>query len=357
MRRTSNYTLLGFAVAAAALLLCSGCDYFGNLTLVDGYRAESPVSIALDWSGTGLSEEDRPSSVTLVMGREVDTLRRVLDCGPDGLPVEDAAVLPNGDWLCVAFNGKAAGVSFTGLEELPGGGVRAVKAVSASLDTLTRAERLALYGAVDPNPAMPFFKPLDGLFCAFTRAHVDGMREDNGIVMEMRDAAVPVEFRINVDIEAGVEVENILGAVSGVPGAVSLMSREVSASRTGKAVFAMEPAAGRSWSGTAIVPGILSPASEDVIVGDGILCVKLRVKVEGKSMIYVASINLKPVLDLNPVLMATDVSDVYRYAEEGPCILEIPAPLWLTPEGVKPGADGPGLADWVEQAKIDGEER
>lgn len=357
MRRTSNYTLLGFAVAAAALLLCSGCDYFGNLTLVDGYRAESPVSVALDWSGTGLSEEERPSSVTLVMGRELDSLRRVLECGPDGLPAGDAVVLPNGDWLCVAFNGKASGVSFSGIEELQRGGIPAVKAVGASLDTLTRAERLALCGAVDPNPGMPFFKPLDGLFCAFARARVDGMQEENGMVMEMHYAAVPVEFRINVDIEDGVEVESILAEVSGVPGSISLMSRQVSAGRMGKAVFGIEPSAGggRSWSGTAIVPGILPPAREDVILGDGILCVKVRVKVEGKKMIYVASINLKPVLDGNPVLAATDVSGVYRYVEGSPYVLEIPASLWLTPTGVRPGADGPGLVDWVNQAKIDGQ--
>lgn len=360
---TGCFSYVGLLAAALVALFSGvGCTDIILGGTVEEYGTESSVNIAFDWSGTSFADSvERPDSLTLVMGRMVDSSRIWVRCGSAGASFADSLMLPNGDWLCVALNENVEGVSFTGLEEFKTGDLSSVKSIVASVDTFTRTQAMMIHGGIDPNPGMPYYQPVSGLAGAFVRARINGAQENN-VVMKMYDVSAPVTFNLKVKIEDGVEVEKITGEVSGVPGVVALMSKEVVASRTGKAMFDIDPVDGggsvsggtAGWRGVARVTGIVAPLRSDVVVGDGILCVRVYVKVGGKRMIYVASVNLKPLLDEKPVLVPTDRSAVYRCPEDGAFALDIPATLWLTPVGVMPEEDGSGVVDWVNQAKIDG---
>jgi len=341
-----------YIVLYATILLwsCTNVDLDGSAEV---YGTKSLVTVTTDWSGTALADYLIPDSLLVVMQHTQDLTHSWAMCDNTGIHASDSIILSNGEWIVVGMDTDVENVTFTGLIEFATDSLASVKNITGAIDTLTSAEVISMRGILDPNPGMPYYKDVIGLVCGYQKTSVNGAKE-NDVKMVMEDMSSPVLFNLKVKID-GVQVESILGEVSGVPGAVNVMSREAVAARTGKNMFLVVPTAADSsmWSGVACVVGIVAPQDEEVIVGDGILCVRVTVKSEGHRMLFIASLNLKTLLDQQPLLTATDRYNVFRCGAAGEYTFDIPTTLHLTPDGVAPGDDGTGVS-WVNQAKIDG---
>jgi len=348
MRKTIHILL-------SACLLSSGCTDVELGGTAEVYGTRSLITVTPDWSGSGLTEYERPDSLTVVMQRTLDLTHVWTVCDNTGVHPTDSVILSNGEWIVVAMDPTVENVTFTGLREFLTDSLSSIKNITGAIDTLTAAEVISRRGILDPNPGMPYYEEVHGLVCGYEKTSVNGAKE-NDIRLTMQDMSCPVTFNLRIHIEGDVRIESILGEVSGVPGSVNVMSREAVASRTGKTMFDIGQLSGdtTSWTGSARIVGIVSPQEADCIVGDGILCVRLTVVSGGHRMLFIASLNLKTLLDGQPLLTVTDRYNVYRCVAAGEFTFDIPTTLRLTPDGVAPGDDGSGVGGWVNQAKIDG---
>jgi len=347
-------------IAVALAVSAVACTDVRPLIPGDNYSDIPGVNVILDW--TGLDDTARPDSVSVVLDRIVNSQHRWFDCSSEGCGPKDSLKISCGEWLALALDENLQNISYYGLDEFRTSDTTALKDITASVDTLPFAQIVNQRGLIDTNPGIPVYSPVSGMVCGFSKASVTGVYgAENNIVLQMEDLTAPVEFQFDIQEEGDVQVISVLGEISGVPGKANLMSREAVADKAGRTLFQFVKDSTKTnadgltgWIGDARVLGIVPPEDASTLLGDGILTVRLRVMNAGSRKTFIASMNLKPLLEADPLLKNTSRNHVYRRTKTGKTIYKLTTVLRLTPDGVEPSG-GSGVGAWVSQAKIDEE--
>jgi len=351
VKQTTGWYRLLYLIPIVMISLHS-CTEVGLNVTEDEYLTARPLKIQFDWTESNLEHGERPDSLTLIFDRLSDSSKVFIKvCSED--TAHSNVVLPNGEWICTVLNEKVQGMTLYGLDEFMAKDSCSMKAITARADTISYSELTGIRGYIDTNPGMPYYREIKGNVSGFGRVQVNGV-SNNKLILPLKDLAVKAVFNLNVKIEEGVTVERMIGEVSGVPGIISLMDKEVVASSKGKTLFGVYPdgADGSRWNGSVKIAGIIPPVSSDRIIGDGILILRIYVLNEGERMVYVAAMNLKSLLDNKTILIPTDRSGIYHCSESVSYVFDIPSTLWLTPAGIRPCDDGLGMNEWVNGEKI-----
>jgi len=336
------------------LTLVHSCTEVSLNVTAEEYETERPVKIRFDWTESNLEPGDRPDSLLLIFDCIADSTRCSFNVCADSAATNEVLLPKNGEWICFVANEKVQGMSLDGLNKfLHIRDTFSLKTITARADTMTYSELTSIRGFINTNPGMPYLKEIKGNVSSLGRVRVNGVSEST-LILALKDLSVNVNFKLKLKIEEGVTVERMVGEISGVPGVINLMNKEVVASNMGKTLFGIHPNGADSsrWNGSVRISGIIPPEKNDIFLGDGILTLRIYVTTEREKMLYVTAMNLKTLLENKPVLVPTDRSGIYHCSGNDNFVLDIPATLWLTPAGVKPCGDGQGTNEWNNGEKF-----
>lgn len=201
------------------------------------------------------------------------------------------------------------------------------------------------------NPYSSFVSGADGILeVDFKRVSV----ADTSMILFFAPESLTqtITFRLKVRTGAGVEVEGLRAAVSGVPSKVRLMSglvRNDTENTTRRQCVPMTEIGG-VYEGTVSMLGLFPPVSESHTSGPGIFQVEVNASVEDGGRLYdrvfYAGINLKDVIERAALMEEAEDRSGYRIRVRQ-AVIEVPVVLELQADRVVSG-EGEGLVQWFE---------
>lgn len=316
-----SHIRLVMSVTAMLLLTCVvSCNKFSF-----GYDENNPgglkpneslLNFSLSWDKTGLSSDETPEGVTVVMSRKINSLHYVWNLDGNGnhlLPglAEDEKTTPtifNGDYYTVAFSDCGGFYEVIGSDEF------AEDASSSMLNLYIRIPEIADEDVslnkdmVDFNPYAGFIHSADMPLC------LDIIKDlvfpsESTVTLRPETVTRELTFRIAVNAGSGVTIDWISGVLSGVADRAQLMSGLMTDTYTAKVKFDFEKCGTELreekiydiYEGSLNVLGLFPPADSRHMTGPGILQVSVAASVserdEVRQKVFHTGLNLKSIIE------------------------------------------------------------
>ena len=205
----------------------------------------------------------------------------------------------------------------------------------------------------DFNPYSSFIRQADELLeCDFKKVSV----LDTAMVINLKPKSVTqtISFRLKVKTGAGITIEELTAAISGVPSKVRLMSgmvRNDAENPTYRQYVPMtKSVASDTYEGQVSVLGLFSPMSSSHTSGPGIFQVMVRAKVKDGgqefSRVFYAGINMKSAIDRAGLMEEAADRSGFRI-KRSYAVIDIPVVLDVRADSIFAG-EGEGLEKWFE---------
>ena len=312
---------LVMSVTAMLLLTCVvSCNKFNfgyDENNPGGMRPnESYLNFSLSWDKTGLSSDETPEEVTVVMSRKINSLHYVWNLDGKGnhlLPgvAEDEKTTPtifNGDYYTVAFSDCGGFYEVIGSDEF------AEDASSSMLNLYIRIPEIA-EDEMSMNKDMADFNPYAGfIHSADKPLCLDIIKDlvfpsETSVTLRPETVTRQLAFRIAVNAGSGVTIDRILGVLSGVADRVQLMSGLMTDTHTAKVKFDFEKCGTELredkvydiYEGSLNVLGLFPPADSRHMTGPGILQISVVASVSERDQVrqrvFHTGLNLKSIIE------------------------------------------------------------
>ena len=210
------------------------------------------------------------------------------------------------------------------------------------------------YGKLaDFNPYSSFIRQADEhLECDFKKVSV----ADTSMVVVFNPEPMTqsITFRLRVRTGAGVTIERLTAAISGVPSKVRLMSgmvRNDAENPTYRQYIDMaKVGTSDTYEGRVSVLGLFSPFSSSHTSGPGIFQVMVQAKVTDGGLefnkTFYAGINMKSAIEGAGLMEQAEDRSGYRIRRSS-AVIDVPVVLDVRADSIFPG-DGEGLEKWFE---------
>lgn len=359
-RNIKAYTIIYIAAALTLLLsLAMSCNKV-EYGYVDTGEEESSnpsiseVSFSFDWSK--LDETgDLPNDLLVVMSRVVNTVHYVYSLDKDGMIQQEQVAatdtILNGDYyvLALAQKGSYYKYELDGVDQFVDSLNISMKHLYARIPEVP-TDTLVEKKIMDFNPLYPFIYSAEPLYLEVKKQSIYPGKEANNVVLTPQLLTRTLTFKINVTVEEGVQIERLVGIISGVPSEIQLMSGIVSRYYTSKAFFEMTNEFNKDnnyiYAGDVNVLGLFPATKPGFITGPGILQIILDAKVANKNKRrFFASINLKETIEKADLMIETEDHQGYRSVKDA--VLEVPASLIVSKDQILSGG-GNGLEIWYD---------
>ena len=269
-----------------------------------------------------------------------------------GLP----EVLP-GDYYVMAFNRDTALFEVEGLGAFAADAAYSMRDLRLRVREMRQAEIDTLMdnSHADFNPYYTYIKNSGPLFLdvmkqTFTEGGVQPLR------LQPEPLTQRLAFRFYVELEEGVEVERIVGEISGVAGETELMSGTVDDSVTCRVLFPAREVSREGqtvlYEGEVNVLGLFPGKDDSFITGPGILQLSIQARSGEYERLFHAGINLKGTITRAGLMNALPGETGFRVAREE-AVLTVEALLKIKNNQIEPGGDGQGVEVWFDSDKID----
>jgi hypothetical protein len=363
MIRASHIRLV-ISVAAALLLTCVvSCNKFRY-----GYGGnESNLSFSLSWDRAGLSSDEAPEGVTVVMSRRVNTLRYVWTLDGKGNYIFPEAAenekktpkIENGDYYTVAFSDCGGFYDVIGVDEFVGDVSTSMLNLYIRIPEVADDEASMDKDMADFNPYAGFIHSADKPLC------VEIIKDlvfptDGPVVLHPEKATRALTFRIAVNSEDGVTIDWISGVLSGVVDRTQLMSGLMTDTHTAKVKFDFEKCGTELredtiydiYEGSLNVLGLFPPADSRHVTGPGILQVSVAASVSEREQVrqrvFHTGLNLKSIIeDAGLMIQASDRSGYSMKPQSEIDKFDIAQGLTVMKNNIL-ASEAEGLEQWFE---------
>lgn len=362
MNSLSNILKATAVVILALVTGCSTVEYTGG--------ADTPtrtfVRYRLDWGG----QTEVPSEITAAMSRILNTVH--FSCLFDSLGtmtsvLRDSSMvacdtltgltMPNGEYYVMAFNTQSSSNILSGYSSFVIDNTASMRDIYISAHRYSEEETDALTGkGTDFNPTQSYIKQLEPVWLDVQKVNI---HPDIDTIVTF--APVPltqsISFRIGIETEDGVEIEEVTADISGAPGSVQLMTGHISDTLTHRVPFAMSPVGMRGLSqmyeGSVCVAGLFPSLDATYITGPGILRISVKAKAGGRERTFRAGINLKPALtDAGLVEKVSETERLYRIGVSK-AMIDVDARLRIRQGQIVVDGDGQGVGIWIDKDELE----
>lgn len=392
------------AVMMIPLLILASCSKvtYSEPVILD----QSPLSFDIDWSKVVSGGEEPPQSVTVIMSRvksmvshymwHVDSDGNVCSgVVSDGQPEpelpadpeqpaepeqpelseqsdqpeqpaqpEQQEMLVNGVYMVSGFACGKDDELLSNFSDFESSGDILLKDLYVEVPELTEEEFIAL-DIQDLNPGIPFIRQTGRLYHVVEEnGGVREMPAEGGVKLTFEQLTCELGFSLHLEIEEGVEVERVVGVISGLPVKAYLMSGYVDAEKTGKVCFEMTDDSGEegktgscTYSGHVLSFGLTSSKESIVSIGDGVFNGFIKARyVESEEEVYEhifnVSFNLKKMIDASGLMSkVAKKQEIYRL-DEREYMFDINTLLKITKENIMSDSEG-GFEEWEEDDSKD----
>lgn len=365
------------AAMSSFAMSCSHVDFRNddNGSEVQMNPAETDILFNFDWSGVSGSGNELPVAMTVAMSRIKNTVHYVYCLDNQGNFVEqpspsETETVGIGDYYAMAIAHGTEDYNYTivGLDEFASDLDVPMTAISASIPALTKAEILAA-DLLEFNPTCPYIHSADLLYSEvkkFSLPPVDGndpsvSRTEDGHVMitiSPRKITRDITFRVSIRHEDDVNVERLVGVISGVPRSISMMTGIVADSErraTGKVNFEMAEISSEGsrhvYEGKTGVLGLFPSEDPSFITGPGILQLFIRASamendIRRERLLH-ASLNLYELITKENLMLPVDEYEKSGWRSTKDATLDVGTQLKITAEQVISG-NNQGLVEWKD---------
>ena len=277
---------------------------------------------------------------------------------------EQQEMLVNGIYMVSGFACGKDDELLSNFSDFESSGDILLKDLYVEVPELTEEELIAL-DIQDLNPGIPFIRQTGRLYHVVEEnGGVREMPAEGGVKLTFEQLTCELGFSLHLEIEEGVEVERVVGVISGLPVKAYLMSGYVDAEKTGKVCFEMTDDSGEegktgscTYSGHVLSFGLTSSKESIVSIGDGVFngFIKARyVKSEEEvyEHIFNVSFNLKKMIDASGLMSkVAKKQEIYRL-DEREYVFDINTLLKITKENIMSDSEG-GFEEWEEDDSKD----
>ena len=366
------------AVCLSLLVSCSKVRYSAPVV-----NDEVPLAFNMDWSGVIPEGETPPQSVKVMMTKVKSVVRHfVWDVDKDGNVITDKVTdtgepavetVTSGSYVVSGFcsyeddHGLVSDVETFGSHE----DLR-MQNVAVRIPELTQ-EELELLGVKDYNPTTPYIRTIPP--CYYVTGDGNGLwnvPSEGGVKLKFKHLTCRLNFSLQVGLEDGVQVERIVGVISGLPVRAYVMSGHVDADSTGKMLFPLEICGGTStsenregirmtsakYAGSVESFGILPSADKMHRTGNGILNVLVVAKVvepgvDGRTdkeynRVFNAAFNMKSMIENAGLMMKVEDNSQRYELMASSYDFAISNTINVTKEMVKSDMEG-GFDEWDKE--------
>ena len=334
----------------------------------------SPVSFDVEWP-SNIDESDKPQYITVVMNRiqssaaryvmHLDAFGNVLDSAEipedgttDETPEDDGTnddIPENGDSSDEGTEGDGtteeldsetvapmfpevrkgfysiAAVAVIDkndfnapkIEEFADSLETKMRDVKVTIPQLTKEEKVEKQ-YVDYNPVYPYIRNVSPIYYVrpTVKTHTEIWTERDEvktIVLKPQPLTRKLTVRVAIDVEEGVQIDRLVGAFSGIPSEVQLMTGYVSEKNTSKVPFEFTSEDGKNFEGTIHIFGLFPPANETQFAGPGILTLSIQASAEEDgtkhSTIFYNNVNMKKEIEDAEIMILTEDRSAYRFSD------------------------------------------
>lgn len=198
-----------------------------------------------------------------------------------------------------------------------------MKELQIMIPQLTKEEKIENQ-YIDLNPVYPYIRAIKPFYYVrpsvktHTEIWTDG-DEIKTVELKPQPLTRKIKVKVPIDIEEGVSVDRLTGAISGVPSKVQMMTGYVDDRGTGKMAFEMTSTDGRNFEGDINVFGLFAPEDTSYIAGPGILTLSLHVSTVNNgvkhSLIIYANVNMKKTIEAAEIMIQTEDRSAYRFSD------------------------------------------
>jgi hypothetical protein len=226
-------------------------------------------------------------------------------------------------------------------------------------------EEIAALDIQDLNPGIPFIRPTSHLY--HVKEEDGGVRNipsESGVRLGFDRLTCSLRLSLNLAIEEGVEVERVVGVISGLPVKAYVMSGYVDASQTGKMCFELENTDGMNeqtglyvYSGSVISFGIVSSTENIVSIGDGVFNGFIKARyAESEELVHEhvfnVSFNLKKMIDSSEILSSVIRKQEIYSLNVREQAFDITTKLNITKANIMSDSEG-GIEEWEKDDSTD----
>lgn len=349
-------------ILAAVLHSCTEVE-FGE----SEYTADNTgISFLFDWGGFKSEPEyGIPDEMTVLMSRIINTvhyawvtdstgkiLSELKDTTAREETADSLAVVDNGTYYLMAVQENPKYYDISDLHGFPTDEEVSMKDFILTLNTPAEEEIDSIFssGRIDFNSSIehvynpgPVFYEMQEVLRVFPDTQSE-------ITIAPKSIAQKLTFRLNIDLDEGVRINEIVAEISGVGNNIELMSGTIDATRIYRSVFRMYETAVsdtvHTYEGDVYVFGLFPSKDRTLVTGPGILQLSIKAAYEDFSKSFHAGINLCETIS-GANLMTSLGNGLYRVEKEE-AVLEILSTLTIRGDQIIPGNNDQGLDAWFD---------
>lgn len=362
MNRLGNILKIAAALVLAIIAGCSKVDYTGSKDT----PTETFVRYMLEWNG----RNEVPKDMTLAMSRIYHAVH--FSCTIDSLGAMTSALrdtamvacdtltgltMPNGEYYVLAFNDSPDAYDLSGYQKFITDNSASMREMCISAYGYSAQEKDGLTeGMADFNPSQDYIKEMKPLWLDMQKVNIHP-DIDTSVTIDPVPITQEITFRIKIESEEGVEIEQVKADISGVPQSVRLMTGQICDSLTCRVPFVMHEAgiqdSTTTYEGKVCVLGIFPSPDQTFITGPGIFHIIVKAKAKGFERTLRASINLKQAItDAGLVENVSQSERLYRIGVPE-AVIDIDKKLRIEENQIVLDGDGKGVEVWIEKEDLE----
>lgn len=339
----STYRILFMAamILQAFLVSCTQVDYSGMIQSFDGMESfqrtnTSKVAFNVTIPEDTIHTVEPPQYMTVLFNRtRTEVCRYIFNLDSEGQVIpelSDTLVVSDGFYL-ISSVAAASDEDFeiTQIENFKDDENLVMSDMYVAVPKLN-TEDIISQGYIDFNPKYPYIRKTEPLYVVrpeqssgeaiFSyRKTAEEAKKDHVVDLEYAKLTHRISFDLELGLGEGVEVSQVICAISGVPRKVQLLSGYINDKDICKVPFEMTHKGNGKYTGYVDVYGLFSNSTEDkLIVGPGVLNVIVHVSTEanGRTIkrIFYNNYNLKKDIDAANIMKLTEDGTAYIYNEE-----------------------------------------
>ncbi len=352
MSRIINTVHYGWLVAPDGTVTGQIPDY--ETPQDDGTGDENTGETGDDEGNTGTGEgndggQTDETATENTAGKGVD-----VEYDTDNPTVLPSMTVMNGEYYIMSFNQNVTSFSTSGLQAFLNDPAASMKDIRLSAIKMTDEEVLTEYGGerTDFNPLYDFIRDITPVYIEVQQVQISPDRQSE-FTLTPSLLSQKITFRINMEIENGVTLENVMAEISGLAGSVETMTGQIDNEETFRSLMTMEEVSSEGnrkiYEGTINTFGLFPSKDQTFITGPGILQVTIRATDGTDTKVFHAGINIRQTITDAGILAELE-NGKFRIARNE-VTLEIPNTLKIDKDQIAPGEDQ-GVEIWIDSDEI-----
>ena len=239
MSRIINTVHYGWLVAPDGTVTGQIPDY--ETPQDDGTGDENTGETGDDEGNTGTGEgndggQTDETATENTAGKGVD-----VEYDTDNPTVLPSMTVMNGEYYIMSFNQNVTSFSTSGLQAFLNDPAASMKDIRLSAIKMTDEEVLTEYGGerTDFNPLYDFIRDITPVYIEVQQVQISPDRQSE-FTLTPSLLSQKITFRINMEIESGVTLENVMAEISGLAGSVETMTGQIDNEETFRSLMTME---------------------------------------------------------------------------------------------------------------------